>query len=299
MVDELARRRMRSVWGEAGERWLADLPTLIAQCCDRWQLTLEGQLPQFIHWVGAARCADNTPAVLKLGLPDGHLDSEITALQAYAGGGAVRLLSFDASVSALLLERAVPGITASTMVPGDDARATGVIVDVARRLHRAPLSIDLPPLSQQMNSLSGYLSAHGDTGPVPSDLVRRALGVFGDLCASADRSVLLHGDLHHDNVLSSHRDGWLAIDPHGVVGDPGYEFGAMLYNPYLDERDRSLLSLVSSRIDVLTDMSGVARERLLAWGFVKSVLSEVWTVHGGGQSPTRALDVARTLAPQV
>ena len=42
--------------------------------------------------------------------------------------------------------------------------------------------------------------------------------------------MVLHGDLHHDNVLR-HGDGWVVIDPHGYVGDAAVEPATMLYNP--------------------------------------------------------------------
>ena len=60
----------------------------------------------------------------------------------------------------------------------------------------------------------------------------RAAGVFFELCDSMADPVVLHGDLHHDNVLRSGYDNWLAIDPKGVVGEPAYETGALMRNPF-------------------------------------------------------------------
>jgi len=74
-----------------------------------------------------------------------------------------------------------------------------------------------------------------------------------ELCASATDRVVLHGDLHHDNILLATREAWLAIDPHGIVGDPGYEVGAPLFNPDPDNRDETLTALVPSRIEQLAD----------------------------------------------
>src|SRR5688572_6817005 len=67
---------------------------------------------------------------------------------------------------------------------------------------------------------------------LPRALVERAGRLFDALCASAPARVVVHGDLHHDNVLRAEREPWLAIDPHGVVGDPGYEARSMVYNGY-------------------------------------------------------------------
>ena len=105
---------------------------------------------------------------------------------------------------------------------------------VIARMHAAPPPLDPTPISCRTLSRSGPPSTDVCvstplTGP-PRGLVDRAANVFVDLCAGAPR-VLLHGDLHHDNILRSGREGWLAIGPFGVFGDPGFEAGALLYNP--------------------------------------------------------------------
>ncbi|MFD0747010.1 aminoglycoside phosphotransferase family protein [Phytohabitans flavus] len=110
---------------------------------------------------------------------------------------------------------------------------------------------------------------------------------------------MLHGDLHHDNVLRAEREPWLAIDPHGVVGDPGYEAGPMVYNPDPDRREDELLALVPTRVEQLADGMGLPIDRVVAWAFVTAVLSEVWNAEDAGQVGTRALDVALALLPRL
>ena len=58
---------------------------------------------------------------------------------------------------------------------------------------------------------------------------------MSELLSSAGEPMLLHGDLHHYNILAAERQPWLAIDPKGVVGDPVYETGVFLYNRLTDE----------------------------------------------------------------
>jgi streptomycin 6-kinase len=117
----------------------------------------------------------------------------------------------------------------------------------------------------------------------------------------AERAVL-HGDLHHDNVLAGTREPWLAIDPHGLVGDPGYDVGSMLFNPDPANRDPALVALVPARIEQLADELAMPIERVTAWGFVKAMMSEVWSTEDmptGAAAPpiSRAFDVALALLP--
>jgi streptomycin 6-kinase len=287
-------RNVLESWGEDGSRWLAGLPDLIGTLAGRWQLSVGAAYPMTFHWVAPVTRADGTPAVLKIGVADGHLDAEAEALRIFDGDGAVRLLAEDRANGALLVERAVPGERVAALVPADDARATAVLIETGRRLHRVPPNAcTLPHLRGEGADFRGYLRRFPSAGPMPRRLVERAAELFDALCDSAEDRAL-HGDLHHDNVLRS-GDGWQAIDPFGRVGDPGFDCGPMLYNPDPARRDRELLQLVPARIEQLADGYRMPVERVRAWGYVMAVLSEVWNADGGTVG-SRALDVAELLA---
>jgi streptomycin 6-kinase len=295
---ELARNVVEN-WAAAGVRWLAALPALVGDVAADWGLAVGPPFELSFHWVAPVTRADGTPAVLKLGVPSGHLAVEAEALRAYGGHGAVRLLAEDPGRGALLLERAEPGTPVAALVRHDDTAATAALIGVGRRLHRpVPPGCTLPELSGERESFRSYLARFPRDDPLPRHLVVRAAGLFDELCASAPDRHVLHGDLHHDNVLRARREPWLAIDPHGVVGDRGYDCGAMLYNPEMDRREEGLLALVPARIEQLADGFGLPVDRVTAWGFVMGVLSEVWTA-AGGTPGSRALDVAMLLEPRL
>lgn len=293
------RRNVVGAWGAAGERWLAELPRVAASLARDWELELGAPFALSYHWVVAATCADGSPAVLKLGVPgEEHLAHEAAALQAFDGRGAVRLLALDPERGGLLLERAAPGGAVTALVPERDEAATATVAGLARRLHRPPPpGCALPELASSGEAFGDHLLTHRGDDPLPRRLVERAATLCEELCATAARRVVLHGDLHHDNVLSATREPWLAIDPRGLIGDPGYDAGALLYNPDPDRHEHALLDLVQPRVEQLAAGFGLPRERIVAWGFVQAVLSEVWTVQDRGAPRTRALDVALRLEP--
>ncbi|MEV4275553.1 aminoglycoside phosphotransferase family protein [Actinoplanes xinjiangensis] len=293
------RRTVEQTWGDTGRSWLAGLPGLAAGLMADWELSPAGPLPLSMNWVGRVRRVDGTAAVLKLGVPEsGHLADEATALECFAGRAAITVLARDDARGALLLEEARPGTPVTSLTPRDDAAATSVLIEVIRRLHRpAPDGVALPELSGRIRSFRGHLRRFPGDGPLPRQLVERAAGLFAELCATATGRVVLHGDLHHDNVLAAEREPWLAIDPHGVVGDPGYEVGAMLYNPDPHAPGDAVLDAAEARIEQLADGLDMPRERVVAWGFVQAVLSEVWSCEGDGMVSGRPLRLARRLLP--
>jgi streptomycin 6-kinase len=294
---ETLTRNAAGVWGDQGRQWLAALPGLIDEIAAQWELTVERTHPMTFHWVARVVRADGTPAVLKIGVVDGHLDAEAEVLRIFAGRGAVRLLAEDRERGALLISSAEPGTPAAELVPADDTAATAALIEVGRRLHRVPPpGCTLPHLRDHGGSFRKYLAQ--DAEPIPRALVERAARLFDELCATAPHERVLHGDLHHGNVLRHGPHGWLAIDPVALIGDPGYDCAAMLYNPDPDRREPALLRLVPARIEQLAAGFGLPVERVRAWGFVMGVLSELWTLEATGAARTRALDVAVLLSAQ-
>ena len=92
--------------------------------------------------------------------------------------------------------------------------------------------------------------------------------------------MLLHGDLHHDNVLR-HEDGWLAIDPKGFIGDPVFDVCAFIHNPMPDlQQIDQPANIISARIQWCSDILHLDKQRILDWLYVKSVLCWAWSLDG-------------------
>jgi streptomycin 6-kinase len=106
-------------------------------------------------------------------------------------------------------------------------------------------------------------------------------------CAQAARNLLaeprecgvLHGDLHHDNVLDFGARGWLAIDPKRLVGERGFDFANIFTNPDLADPTRPVATepgRFARRLEVVTEAVGLERERLLCWILAWTGLSAAW-----------------------
>lgn len=103
---------------------------------------------------------------------------------------------------------------------------------------------------------------------------------------------VLHGDLHQQNLLWSVDRGWVAIDPHGVVGDPGYDVGPFLINPW----NADPAGLLAHRLPLLAQRLDMPVERVAGWGLVRAALAEAWHVQDTGRVAGGALQVAERLA---
>ncbi len=221
--------------------------------------------------------------VLKLGFPAPELRAEIEALRLFDGHGIVHLLDADADQGALLLEHLMPGTPLSSLP--DDEKAAAIAAGVMRQLWRpVPAEHMFPTVADWAAGLSKLRRRYGGaTGPFPSFLVEEAETLFAELIGSMAEPMLLHGDLHHDNILAAERQPWLALDPKGVIGEPAYEVGALLRNPaprLLDEPQPG--RILARRIHRLSEDLGFDRARLRGWGLAQAVLAAWWSLEDQG-----------------
>ena len=244
--------------------------------------------------------SDGAEVVLKAGVPNKELRTEAAALRAFNGRGSVRLLGADPDAGLLLLERLRPGavLTALADEAHDDA-ATTIAAAVMRGLRRpAPPGHDFPTVADWGKGFARLRARFGGgTGPLPQARVEEAESLFAELLASSAPAVLLHGDLHHDNILSAERQPWLAIDPKGVVGEPAYEVGALLRNLWPDRHaHRNPARLLERRARQLAEELELDLARVRGWAVAQAVLSAVWSVEDNNDGWGAAIADAERLA---
>jgi streptomycin 6-kinase len=286
---------IRKYFGDEGEKWLSRLPALIEYAVQRWNLT---DLQQFVdlsvNYVAFAR-RNEEEVVLKIGVINHEFISEMTALRIFNGDGAVKLLEADEENYMFLMERLRPGEMLVTLE--DDDLRTHIACDVMTHLWRHKPQGPLIRLSEWFEGLKGLrIRFKGGTGPFPTALVERAESLLPELFTSSSPPVLLHGDLHHFNILSSER-GWLAIDPKGVIGPPGYEVGPLLINPFGDFLQTSdAVRITERRLSILSERLGYPRERLRDWGLCHAVISAWWDLKEDGTGGEYSIGCAEVIA---
>jgi streptomycin 6-kinase len=265
--------------GAVGVEWMQRLPTILSDCERRWSIKIGMPFPGLSYnYVAPAVRADGTPLVVKICYPGREVTDEADALRVYAGAGATDLLDADSDLGVLLLEHIKPGAMLSSME--DDTEATSIAASVMRQLrHPVPAEhsfIAVADWAKGMVRLRHEFD--GGTGPFPAYLVDMAERLFAELLPSQAEPVVLHGDLHHYNILSAERRPWLAIDPKGIVGEPAYETGALIRNPVPQILSAPNLDrILARRIHQLSDELGYDHQRIYGWAVAQAVLSAWWT----------------------
>lgn len=272
------KEKIKRVYGEKGRRWLTEFPSLLNECRERWSLELEKPFDNLSYnFVVPARTQQGLEVVLKLGVPCRELFTEAAALNLFEGAGAVRLLDADVLRGILLLERVLPGTPIFRLL--EDAEATRAAAKLMRNLWReAPAAHSFQSLAIWFRAFERLRNeSNKENNHFPVEIAARAERVFFELNASAERSVILHGDLHHENILYSAKSGWLVIDPKGIEGDCGYEIGAFMLNQLpVEASDSAIKEIFNRRLSIFSDELQISRNRLAEWAFCHAVLSAVW-----------------------
>jgi streptomycin 6-kinase len=283
--------RIVEAFGNDAGVWLETAPALAEELVEEWNLQ-----PEATVWGNYSFVIPAGDFVLKLLPPSEELDRQIAALLAWHGNGVARLENFDIERGAMLIERARPGIELTGLFhEGRDEEATAITCELMPRLAvetdypfptAADRAADLARLRKRFN---------GKTGPFPEHLVDAAENLFTELIASQGEQVLIHGDLHHENILSAQREPWLAIDPHGLIAEREFETYALLLNPDGIAKNPDLKAISRRRIDQMSDHLGFDPERIRGWGIACAVLSAWWSFDGHGSGYEDALAIAEAL----
>jgi streptomycin 6-kinase len=280
--------------GEAGRRWLAELPGIVDRARRRWLLELAAPFEGGnFAYVAPATLPGGSAAVLKVSLVDEETRHEADALTAWAGNGAVRLLDADPAEGALLLERLVPGTSLEEHPDRDEA--VGLGCGVLRRLW-----VDLPPghpfaaVSELASRWARELpERHLATRVLDDELVGRAVDACLALSRETATPVLVNRDFHLGNVLSATREPWLAIDPKPLAGEPVFDTGHLLRSLLPRRPERKRVHELAHRLAAELEVDA---EAVRAWALVRSVEDALWSLETGLGDPGRDIYVARILS---
>jgi len=202
------------------------------------------------------------------------------------GDGAAKVLGRDGD--ALLMERATGEGSLSAMArDGQDFAATLILCRAAKRLHAprpAPPPATLKPLALWFRALEPTAAREGG-------LFARSAAAARELLASPQDIAVLHGDLHHDNVLDFGPSGWLAIDPKGLIGEGAFDYANLFFNPWPTAAEPGRLQ---RRLALVAEATGLDPARILQWIIAYAGLSAAWTLESGlpEGGPWRALQIA-------
>lgn len=267
-------------FGKEGEAWLEELPSILARCCAKWGLTLGRPTEEIkVNYIAYVELGNGEEAVLKVGVPHDDFSTEVEALAIYEGRGINRLIDCDKALNAMLLERLRPGKMLDSV--GNAREQSEIAARILQELHATP-----PPSHHTLPHFMDWMrSAFADAKSCEDrerargyiEQVPRVESMMEILMESAEPQILLHGDLHHWNILSDADRGWMAIDPKGVIGASCLGVGRFINNAMgFGETATEKREILLAAVTVFSEVLGENEERMFAGAFCDKIMGSSW-----------------------
>jgi streptomycin 6-kinase len=216
------------------------------------------------------------PVVLKCSVNSSEIDYEKHALDEMKWLSCAKLI--ESGESFLILERIFPATKLSKILPKGEEIATDIFIKTLSHiltLHSDKKGFDT------IDSWVHLIISQKDWHPEISTQISKAIEKINILLVNKKNQVLLHGDLHHDNIVQNGLD-WVFIDPKGVVGEIEYEVGCFLRNPINQlSNNPDAQKVIENRINKISSKLNLDRERIKDWAFIQSVLAYIWAKEDG------------------
>ncbi len=229
--------------------WLQQLPDLYETLAKKWGL--QSFAVNHISTYGLileTHSAAHGDVILKMVPPyTGRYQREKAAYRQLSAGYMCPLLDTDDPCNALLLKRIAPGKYAAF---DDNICLTAFFDRVVKTATQRDSDPIFPPYRRDLESALERSKEAPFLSDVLQQEMQQALALY-DRVFSKEQTYLLHGDLHHYNLLRT-AAGYCAIDPIGCLAPLEFEFTRFMRNDILQtpgfdpaERLRLLLSYFS------------------------------------------------------
>ncbi len=287
------KENIENIWGQKGRDWLNSLPRIIEKLSMLWSLSgIRPVANMNYNYVALAYKENNLPVVLKISCDAQLILNEYKSLKHFDGHGTVRVLDFNAEYNAILLEQAIPGDSLKTNCLHDIDGTIKTYSQIVKNLYKQDLNDDDFVHVSQWCKVVDKISDQR----IEKRFKDKAIQLKKYLLNSDRQEYVCHGDLHLENIIQ-HGNSWLAIDSKGIIGEMAFEAAAFdLINSDEIKANKNISALLSDRINKLAVALNLNHDRLLAWVFLRIIISAQWFIEDGG-SPEKMLTLANYVYP--
>ena len=267
-------KNMITLYEEEGKKWCDELPEKVDHIVKHFGITETLPYENLSYNYVVSGLMNNHPIVIKIIYDKKNLHYESKSLSAFKHVGSVNLLYRGDGF--LLLEKSIPGSSLATMIDNDED-----ILLLSHVIHQLHTLRDYE--RSDFRNLQDLFSVFDQEWNFPNDYLHKVRLIRNYFNNQNQQQVLLHGDLHHDNILK-HGNNWKVIDPKGIIGNPLYDATSFILNPIrlLKNKEEEYLSkLFARRIKKISELQGWSEQNLTAYSFMYTILSWIWALQDG------------------
>ncbi len=217
--------------------------------------------------------------VLKIGIPCVETKTEYEMLREYGDKGFCKAYEADIANGVLLIEQIKPG-TQLRSEPNLDKRLH-IFSHLLRNLHIEPTNKEAyPTYMGWVSRITEYMHGRKEYGELYTKM-RKAEEICSGLCQKYKGEMLLHGDLHHDNILLGENKCYRIIDPKGVVGDAVFDVPRFILNEFNDILDDAFTNKYIHITHTLSEELNIPESDIRRLTYVEMCMANCWNVESG------------------
>lgn len=211
-------------------------------------------------------------------------------LKKLGGFGAVNI--YQGSASFILMEYLsnLSLITLSEI--GLDDLATNIICGVLKKIHTVnmnELPSSIPTIEKHFSSL--FIRSKKDT----NNKFFRLGAEYADYLLNKQSNIsIIHGDIHHGNILKSEKRGWVSIDPQCLLGSKEYDYGNIFYNPNLSSNYLGSKKRINRCANIISKNNLLDKKLILEFAYIHGCLSSSWHLDNG-EDPHKRIKIANSI----
>ncbi len=293
----ILKKNISNLFGKSGKEWLSSLPITVEKLSQQWSLKHIKPVDNMSwNYVALALQRNNLPVVLKISCDKQSIQDEYKALRHFDGHESIKVLDINLEYNALLLQQAIPGHCLKERHPRKLADTIKIYAEIVQAL-ATQKNYD-KSATQHVSKWCNTIDRITDPR-IEKCLVDKASQLRSVVLGTSQHVYLCHGDLHLENIIQ-HGSHWLAIDPKGIIGEMAFEAAAFdLLSPDELKDSQNVTFKIIDRVEKLSITLGIDFNRILAWIFLRTIISAQWFIEDNGE-PSESLAGERlTLAKHV
>lgn len=251
---------------------------------DKWKLRditcLYEKETRAVYSAGAAEWGN---VIIKISEDKKELKSGFDMLKALGGSGCCKAYEFDAALGIAVIERIIPG--SPLREEQNPEKRVEAFYSVFQKIHMGSAACEGHETYLDWLERAEQFCRDSHAGEEICGKMHRACQIGRELFAKYPERVLLHGDLHHDNILLG-SDGYCMADPKGIVGPAIFDIPRFLLNelgyvPPKEKAAHEIKAHMQQILALMAEKTGYDREDLEKLLFMEGVLAAVWRMEDG------------------
>lgn len=268
--------RIKKTYNFNDDKKIKEINTLIQYILEKYDLSCPKILKELNYNILLeANSKKYGNVIIKILMDENYNYHEMEMLKLYNGNYACKLLEEDYINNIYILERIIPGNKLADIQ--DIKKRTNIVCDLINKIiipYQDNKKTKIPLYSDQLDEIYEYIKKNEVNEKVKCHL-KRCQDLHKEIKDLHLPLYFLHNDLHSYNILKSDND-YVAIDPHGVIGEKIFEYAPYIINELWNSKyDEKFFYDFYNYIEKISKISKIL---LLKVSYIHLFLSTIWFI---------------------